>query len=828
MSTISPSSLRSLVETAFSQEVGSPLKLAFNSLVCSLCHCQPELFPLVLTNCQEAMRSEHPNISNLLQTLAQAAQSPQCSHILLESDLATGIMKDLHDKLSELLEMNKEVSEEKVLQQFRSTLSKSCMYLAFLSDFCRNWTPAKSWVGTPENSAFWPLLLSLLSSSSVGSMSSVEVSFCQQVVCEFLEACISGHADNKALFAELLFNALRGSVRFSSKKPPPLQDDISPSDEPKDDKVERLSTSGDNSPVLTFFLHKLIIDLVLKFESVSIVLNEQGAADPMASTLISPTPPLSFPPTHEAPHFHPSFPIGQGSYCLQLPATYTLEDLAKLCQSQEQRPVQDTETKKKPTVSEPSGNNLDVAKFKLKNWRLSSAKVSQQATATKDVTFATLSGPDSRIPLNVELSCLAQLNSMPVSSLTLLLKHDSVDLEVDVLKWLVIPEDSSVPTLLEMFIQQGGLQPLAECVPSLYPFLWPEKLASRTVPRPTLPPGCKPHFLLHIPSSLPFHSTVMLSLGLRLSCYGNMMRENLPVSFVLLRLMLGVELKGTFSVPIPSYMCPISLHSIPIPSYWLCFYIPSHSLCSLSFPDPIPRSTLDQLSFLPYLILLQTFKQHPPSEREGSDLRQQALEVGAVHHTLHCLSSFGHHSPRIEDRDDTNGGSKPVEGQSSQQPSRVTSSSDKQYWAKGTGFGTGSTTSTWNMEAMIAKQKSEEKYVTLCFSILSEFLTVSEECPQPVYCGPEVMSLLSASCLLPALAAYLLNDSVLDISKHVELYHSVLDLLLSLAVNPSLRPLLILPVFSDGGSGSSSNDTSLATLTSKLRDITATYQKTVK
>ena len=526
------------------------------------------------------MRTEHPNVSNLLHTLAQAAQSPQCNLILLESDLATGIMKNLCDGLSELVEMNKELSEEK-LQQFRSTLSKSCMYLAFLSDLCRNWIPAKNWVSTPENSAFWPILVRLLSSSTIEGMSSVEVSFCQQAACEFFEACICGHAHNKALFAELLCNALRGSVTFSSSKPSPLQDDTAQSGEPKDGKDEKLSTA-----VLTLFLHKLIVDLVLKLESISIVLKEQEGADPMVPTLRPPPPPLSFPPTHETPHFHPSFPIGQGSYCLQLPATYTIEDLAKLCQNQgpQVQSVQDTETKKKrwPWI-EPAGNNLDVAKFKLKGWRLFSAKVNQQVPVTKDVTFATPSEPDSQIPLNVELSCLAQLNSMPTSSLRLFLKHHSLGLEVDVglnlVKWLVVPENSSVPSLLELFIQQGGLQSLAECIPSLYPFLCPEKLTNRTAPKPTPPPGCKPHSLLHIPSSLPFHSTVMLSLGLRLGCYGNVMRENLPVSFVLLRLMLGVELKGTpFSFPFHHAHLPfpfhhtgcVSLH-LPIP------YASSHS-----------------------------------------------------------------------------------------------------------------------------------------------------------------------------------------------------------------------------------------------------------
>ena len=157
---------------------------------------------------------------------------------------------------------------------------------------------------------------------------------------------------------------------------------------------------------------------------------------------------------------------------------------------------------------------------------------------------------------------------------------------------------------------------------------------------------------------------------------------------------------------------------------------------------------------------------------------------------------------------------------------KVTTSSDHHYWAKGTGFGTGSTTSNWNMEAITAKQKAEEKYVSLCFAILAEFLSLgtphgegmgvksegsdavsvkseasedvsakseggeatvvkaeggeaviekaeggdaaSEEGavfkgPSPVelpdYCSPEMAELLSDSCLLPAMASYLLNDS---------------------------------------------------------------------
>lgn len=52
---------------------------------------------------------------------------------------------------------------------------------------------------------------------------------------------------------------------------------------------------------------------------------------------------------------------------------------------------------------------------------------------------------------------------------------------------------------------------------------------------------------------------------------------------------------------------------------------------------------------------------------------------------------------------------------------------DKQYWAKGTGFGTGSTTSSHTISAARAKHQLEEKYVSICFSILSEFLNVMED-----------------------------------------------------------------------------------------------------
>lgn len=199
------------------------------------------------------------------------------------------------------------------------------------------------------------------------------------------------------------------------------------------------------------------------------------------------------------------------------------------------------------------------------------------------------------------------------------------------------------------------------------------------------------------------------------------------------------------------------------------------------------------------------------------------------------------------------------------------------------------------MIAIRAKHKSEEKYVSICFAILTEYLSwsapvesdegkkggASEEGEEEVvflsgdgYCTVEVIELLCRSCMLPALASYLLNDSgeggeqggrvdgreeeegrwvgggrdrwgkeggahyitclvityistVLDICKHIELYQTMLNVVSSLARNPATHHLLTLPVFSAGDSADHTV-TSLSSLVAKLRDIAIVYQKTAK
>lgn len=50
------------------------------------------------------------------------------------------------------------------------------------------------------------------------------------------------------------------------------------------------------------------------------------------------------------------------------------------------------------------------------------------------------------------------------------------------------------------------------------------------------------------------------------------------------------------------------------------------------------------------------------------------------------------------------------------------------YWAKGTGFGTGSTTQSWNVEQALSRQRSEEEHVTVLLQVIHAFYYMKMQC----------------------------------------------------------------------------------------------------
>ncbi|CAF4598499.1 unnamed protein product, partial [Didymodactylos carnosus] len=116
------------------------------------------------------------------------------------------------------------------------------------------------------------------------------------------------------------------------------------------------------------------------------------------------------------------------------------------------------------------------------------------------------------------------------------------------------------------------------------------------------------------------------------------------------------------------------------------------------------------------------------------------------------------------------------------------SQTNQSFWAKGTGFGTGTTVSVWNAEQTLILQKLHEEHVIYLFDILcSIFLSkLSEQ-----LIDGNVYEILNKSCLVPVIESYLRNDSILDISKQGDIHRQCLKLVYCLLNNDKLKSLLL-------------------------------------
>lgn len=137
------------------------------------------------------------------------------------------------------------------------------------------------------------------------------------------------------------------------------------------------------------------------------------------------------------------------------------------------------------------------------------------------------------------------------------------------------------------------------------------------------------------------------------------------------------------------------------------------------FPDDIYSLSLSSsLPTLPFEVLRQLLDSSPLTTDDGVLLRRMIVEVGAIHLVLNCLSIFTHHNSNIAP------GPELIKPNAKTPAVAVTevSSDDKShvYWAKGTGFGTGSTQQSWNVEQALIRQKSEEEHVTVLLQVMKK------------------------------------------------------------------------------------------------------------
>uniref|UniRef100_A0A8B9K1H4 Baculoviral IAP repeat containing 6 n=1 Tax=Astyanax mexicanus TaxID=7994 RepID=A0A8B9K1H4_ASTMX len=386
-------------------------------------------------------------------------------------------------------------------------------------------------------------------------------------------------------------------------------------------------------------------------------------------------------------------------------------------------------------------------------------------------------------------------------------------------------ETSPIQSPLQVFAGMGGLALIAERLPMLYPdviqqvsapvvpsttqekpkdsdqFEWvtieqsgelvyeaPESIAAE-------PPPIKSS--VQTTSPIPAHSLAAFGLFLRLPGYAEVLLKERKHAQCLLRLVLGVTDDGEGS------------HILQSPS-------------------------ANVLPTLPFHVLRALFSATPLTTDDGLLLRRMALEIGAIHLILACLSALSHHAPRVP-----NNSASQSETQVSSGHGGGTTEEQQLYWAKGTGFGTGSTASGWDVEQALTKQRLEEEHVTCLLQVLASYINPagcvgSAEAPSAESRGhnstalPSVLQeLLSQSCLIPAMSSYLRNDSVLDMARHVPLYRALLELLRAISTCTGLVPLL-LPLSGDASEEEedeerSESQTSVGMLLAKMKTCVDTY-----
>ncbi|XP_047144989.1 baculoviral IAP repeat-containing protein 6 isoform X2 [Hydra vulgaris] len=139
------------------------------------------------------------------------------------------------------------------------------------------------------------------------------------------------------------------------------------------------------------------------------------------------------------------------------------------------------------------------------------------------------------------------------------------------------------------------------------------------------------------------------------------------------------------------------------------------------------------------------------------------------------------------------------------------------YWAKGTGFGTGSLASNWDIGMALSAKKKEEMQLMVIFQVLAAFLCEENKILH------ETCMIFENSCLTEVLSGFLRNDSIFDMSHHIVLYHAILKLVRSLASSTITLKLLT------GVKGMSKEKSStIQNLLLKLKTCVETYNKRLK
>ncbi|KAK4884383.1 hypothetical protein RN001_000654 [Aquatica leii] len=709
-----------------------------------------------------------------LETIALVSRSPNAIQQLLDS----GLPKKLTNAILEFCNTSSDSSIYPMAK-----LENVTAVLKFFADVCDE-KVMRDWLGSKDGSSFWLPLLQWLCkrpSTKRSNLKSEVHTQLEEICVRFLSKCCLCHSNNQSLLAKILCDVI---------------------------SQQRNGISG--------FMRRLILQLLLENEKVPVSINADETI--YKSTAVS----YSYLP------LHPAFKQTHNQALLYL-GTNTL--LAEII---EQHILFSTTFE----IDTPGGNKKDIniKNESMKSWwemaidsdlsmaagvtakdkRAKDAKnIATSTPILKKKRYATPDNAPTTDVIEGRIIKCAAVSDQPLP-VTLSLGQVLRLIETKGMKtdWpcihLVISQSKgsgsedknpkvevnpiiyqrSFSNALQVFSSVGGLALLAQHLPAVYPETirtspsekssseqsesdWVKVEGSDDIYEDIedTPGSSTPSKTSGILPNVPTHSLTAFGLFLRLPGYAEMLLKDMKKASCLLRLVLGVTDDGEGG-------------------------------------DIFQSPLADSLPTLPFEVLRQLYDSTPLSTDDGRLLRRISINTGVVHLILACLGIFTHQTQSGVEKDS-----------SKDKDSKIKDERTQLYWAKGTGFGTGSTQQSWNVEQALLKQRSEEEHVTVLLQVLASYINPKGEAADELsdnVLPPIFYQLLANSALLPALSSYLRNDSVLDMARHIPLYRAALQLLRALAVSSQLVSLL-LPQKADN------NGPSVGSLLKNMKTCVDTY-----
>ncbi|KAK5648597.1 hypothetical protein RI129_003489 [Pyrocoelia pectoralis] len=682
-----------------------------------------------------------------LETIALVSRSPNAIQQLLDS----GLPKKLTGAILEFCNNNSDNSIYSIQK-----LENVTAVLKFFADISDE-KVMRDWLGSKDGSAFWLPLLQWLCKRPCTKRSNLksEVHAQLEEICvRFLTKCCLCHSGNQALLAKILCEVI---------------------------SQQRNGISG--------FMRRLILQLLLENEKVPVSINADETIYKNSAVSYSYLP------------LHPAFKQTHNQALLYLGTNTILADIIEQHISFSTTvEIDNTGGSKKDVnvknesmkgwwgmaidsdISVAAGvtakdkrakdaKNLATSTPQLKKKRYTATENSSSADVIEGRIIKCAAVSDQPLPVALSLGQVLRLienkgmkTDWPCIHLVISQSKVSEDKNMKTETNPIIYQ-RSFSSALQVFTSVGGLALLAQHLPAVYPETIRASPSEKSSSEQSESDWVKveanddiyedveetsgsntPSKTSGIIPNVPTHSLTAFGLFLRLPGYAEMLLKDMKKASCLLRLVLGVTDDGEGG-------------------------------------DIFQSSLADSLPTLPFEVLRQLYDSTPLSTDDGRLLRRISINTGVVHLILACLGIFTHQTQTGNDKEVTKDKDVKLKDERTQL-----------YWAKGTGFGTGSTLQSWNVEQALLKQRSEEEHVTVLLQVLASYINPKGEAADELADSvlPTIFyHLLANSALLPALRSYLRNDSVLDMARHIPLYRAALQLLRALALSSQLVSLLL-------------------------------------